>query len=123
MKFDHRLVLQNPHMGWPEDVLAEARAAHDAELRQLRADMAEVDTVEVCHGRHYDRFPPLVAQSEINAATLRADRTRDAARMLLRLLVGAAAIAATLAACAMLDKATANAAATVAQAQNNRASW
>lgn len=35
---DHRMVLRNPHLGWPADVVADAEAQRDAELRALRPD-------------------------------------------------------------------------------------
>lgn len=34
--FDFRLVLENPDFGWPEDMLAQARALRDAAMASLR---------------------------------------------------------------------------------------
>ena len=37
------LVLDNPQFGWPDDVIDEARAARDAEMEALAAELRKLD--------------------------------------------------------------------------------
>lgn len=75
---DHRVVLDNLHLGWPAETVAAAQAEYDAQLRSLRPDDPGVEPPADCRtlrapARHVDDGDDgtaLVAMIELAAAMI-----------------------------------------------------